>query len=115
SQSSAGGFKRRRGPKPKAGLEGRRCIRLPAPGQHGAHARRRDSVAGCATPAPLGETRTFGSPARGRDILAGIADAMAETMREIRAYGKEHAEFAEIGGRMIQQWEEGVRVSLKEA
>jgi len=63
----------------------------------------------------LGETRTFGSPARVRDILARIADAMAETMREIRAYGKEHAEFAEIGERMIQQWEEGVQVSLKEA
>jgi serine/threonine-protein kinase HipA len=63
----------------------------------------------------LGETRLTGTPARVRDILARIADAMAETMGEIRAYRSEHPAFAEIGERMMQQWEEGMHGSLKEA
>ena len=63
----------------------------------------------------LGETRMIDTPARVRDILARIADAMAETMGEIRAYRREHPEFAEVGERMMQQWEEGMRGSLKEA
>lgn len=49
-----------------------------------------------------------------RDILARIADAMAETMGEIRAYRTEHPEFVEIGGRMMRVWEEGMRGALRE-
>jgi serine/threonine-protein kinase HipA len=63
----------------------------------------------------LGETRLTSTPARVRDILARIADAMAETMGEIRAYARQRPTFAEIGERMMQQWEEGMRSSLKEA
>jgi serine/threonine-protein kinase HipA len=62
----------------------------------------------------FGETRMIGTPARVRDILARIADAMAETMGDIRAYRNEHPEFAEIGERMMLVWEEGIRESLRE-
>jgi serine/threonine-protein kinase HipA len=63
----------------------------------------------------LGETRMIGTPTRIRAILARIADAMAETMAEIRTYRKEHPAFAEVGERMVQAWEEGIRGSLNEA
>jgi len=63
----------------------------------------------------LGETRMGGSPARVREILERIADAMATTWGEIRTYIKYHREFDEIGTRMIQQWEQGVATSLREA
>jgi len=62
----------------------------------------------------LGETRMIGTPARIRDILARIADAMAETMGEIRTYRKDHPAFAEIGERMMEVWEDGMRESLRE-
>lgn len=62
----------------------------------------------------LGETRMIGTPARIRDIFVRIADALAETMGDIRAHRKEHPAFAEIGERMVRAWEEGVRGSLKD-
>ena len=63
----------------------------------------------------LGETRMGGTPARVRQILERIEAAIADTSKELHAYIKEHAEFVEIGNRMLQQWEQGVALSLKAA
>ena len=63
----------------------------------------------------LGETRTGATPSRVRDILKRIGAAIADTSKELQAYVKAHAEFAEIGNRMLQVWEEGVAHSLKVA
>ena len=63
----------------------------------------------------LGETRMGATPARVRQILEQIDAAIADTSKEIRAYMKAHGEFMEIGNRMLQQWEQGVAMSLKTA
>jgi serine/threonine-protein kinase HipA len=63
----------------------------------------------------LGETRMGATPARVRQILEQIDAAIADTSKEIRAYMKAHGEFMEIGSRMLQQWEQGVAMSLKAA
>ena len=46
-------------------------------------------------------------------ILERIEAAIADTSKELHAYIKAHAEFIEIGNRMLQQWEQGVALSLK--
>jgi serine/threonine-protein kinase HipA len=62
----------------------------------------------------LGETRMGGTPARVRDILERrITAAMVDTANELRAYIKGHPEFEEIGNRILQQWEQGIALSLK--
>ncbi|HUE03159.1 MAG TPA: type II toxin-antitoxin system HipA family toxin [Bryobacteraceae bacterium] len=61
----------------------------------------------------LGETRGGGTPARIRQILERIAEAIQETTREVHSYTKEHPQFAEIGQRMLQEWESGVNASLR--
>ena len=61
----------------------------------------------------LGETRAGGTPAKIRQILERIAEAIQETTKEVRSYTKEHPEFAEIGQRMLQEWENGVNTSLR--
>ena len=43
------------------------------------------------------------------------AAAIADTAKELQAYIKAHVEFIEIGDRMLQQWEQGVALSLKAA
>ncbi len=63
----------------------------------------------------LGETRMGGTPSRVRQILERIEAAIAETSKDLHAYMKAHAEFTEIGNRMLQQWEKGVALSLKAA
>ena len=63
----------------------------------------------------LGETRMGATPAGVRQILEQIDAAIADTSKEIRAYMKAHGEFMEIGNRMLQQWEQGVAMSLKAA
>jgi serine/threonine-protein kinase HipA len=63
----------------------------------------------------LGETRVGASPARVREILGRIDAAIAATSTELRAHMKEHAEFSDIGNRMLQQWEQGVDHSLRTA
>jgi serine/threonine-protein kinase HipA len=60
----------------------------------------------------LGETRMSGSPARVRGILERVADAIATTSTSLRTYINDHEEFEEIGGRMLQQWEQGIATSL---
>jgi serine/threonine-protein kinase HipA len=61
----------------------------------------------------LGETRGGGTPARTRGILERIADAIGATANEVRAYMKDHAEFANIGARMLREWEIGSISSLR--
>lgn len=63
----------------------------------------------------LGETRLGRTPARVREILERVADAMTTTWGEIKIYMKGHPEFDDIGKRMIQQWEQGVATSLRAA
>ena len=55
------------------------------------------------------------TPSRIRDILMRIGDALSKTKEEIRVYRKHHPDFADIGKNMIQQWEIGMRDSLKDA
>ena len=62
----------------------------------------------------LGETRTGGTPSRVRQTLERIRDAISNTSTEVRTYIKEHPDFSEIGGRMLQEWEKGMAISLKE-
>jgi serine/threonine-protein kinase HipA len=61
----------------------------------------------------LGETRMGGSPARVREILQRVRDAVARTSGEIKSYIKDHPDFDEIGGRMILEWQEGSDRSLR--
>ena len=63
----------------------------------------------------LGETRMGATPARVRDILKRIEAAIAETSKQLRSYIKAHAEFRQIGNRMLQEWEQGVALSLNVA
>jgi serine/threonine-protein kinase HipA len=60
----------------------------------------------------LGETRMGGSPSRVKQILERIDGAISWTSTEVRAYIKEHADFAETGERMLQEWESGSSLSL---
>ena len=62
----------------------------------------------------LGETRMSGTPARVRQILERISDALSQTEIDIRSYIKEHSEFKDVGERMLQEWERG-RHSLQAA
>ena len=61
----------------------------------------------------FGETRAGGTPAKVRQILERIAEAIQETTGEVHPYAKEHPEFAEIGQRVVQEWESGVNSSLR--
>lgn len=61
----------------------------------------------------LGETRAGGTPAKIRQILERIADAMHETIPKVRSYMRRHPEFADIGKRMLREWETGVNASLR--
>jgi len=61
----------------------------------------------------FGETRTGSSPAKIRQILERIGEAILETARAVERYSKEHPEFAETGRRMLQEWENGASTSLR--
>jgi serine/threonine-protein kinase HipA len=63
----------------------------------------------------LGETRASCTPARVRQIFERIADAIADTKPELRAYIKEHPSFKEIGNGMLREWERGVEGSIAAA
>lgn len=62
----------------------------------------------------FGTSRQVGSPAAIKAMLGEIAQAMTETMVDIRHYAREHREFEEIGTRMLAEWAEGIRTSLIE-
>ncbi len=61
----------------------------------------------------LGETRGGGTPGKVKRILERTAQAIHETGREVRSYMKHHAEFAEVGKRMLAEWDSGVHGSLR--
>jgi serine/threonine-protein kinase HipA len=61
----------------------------------------------------LGETQAGGTPAKVKQILERIDQAIQETATELRSYVKEHLEFAAIGQRMIEEWESGSNTSLR--
>jgi len=61
----------------------------------------------------LGETRAGATPAKVRQILEGIDQAILETAKEVGSYAREHTEFAPIGQRMLQEWERGSATSLR--
>jgi serine/threonine-protein kinase HipA len=61
----------------------------------------------------VGETRTQNTPARIREIFEKIADALLQTAKGICEYTKEHPDFAEIGQRMLREWEIGRALSLR--
>ena len=61
----------------------------------------------------LGETRIGGSPARVREILERVGDAVASTSGDIKSYIENHPDFDEIGSRMILEWQKGSDTSLR--
>lgn len=46
-------------------------------------------------------------------VLERIDAAIADTSKELRAYIKAHAEFIEVGNRVLQQWQQGVAFRLR--
>ncbi|HET9184322.1 MAG TPA: type II toxin-antitoxin system HipA family toxin [Candidatus Angelobacter sp.] len=61
----------------------------------------------------LGQTRMAGTPSKVKQILDRVSDAMSHTMAEIRVHRKDFPEFADVGERMLQEWEKGRELSLK--
>jgi serine/threonine-protein kinase HipA len=61
----------------------------------------------------LGETRMGSSPARVREILERVRDAVARTAGDIKSYIKSHPDFDEIGSRMMMEWQKGSDMSLR--
>jgi len=55
----------------------------------------------------LGETRMGGTPSRIKQILERVGDAVSHTTAEVRAYAKQNSDFAEVGERMLEEWEKG--------
>jgi serine/threonine-protein kinase HipA len=63
----------------------------------------------------LAETRAGCTPSQVKSILGLIAEAIHSTSAEMRSYAKEHSDFAEIGDRILQEWEKGAALSLQSA
>lgn len=63
----------------------------------------------------LGETRMGSAPSKVKQILERIDEAISLTTAEVRSYIKQHADFSEIGDRMLQEWEKGSALSLRPA
>jgi len=61
----------------------------------------------------LGETRAGGPPAKIRQILERIEQAIQATGKEVRAYMKRHPEFTEIGKQMLEVWDTGCAATLR--
>jgi uncharacterized protein (DUF111 family) len=53
-----------------------------------------------------------GTPAKVRQICEHIADALSQTEVDVHSYMKEHPDFAEVGERMLQEWQKGRDLSL---
>jgi|SRR5579871_728986 len=60
----------------------------------------------------IGETRAGCTPAKARQILEWIGEAMKTTATEVRSYIRHHSEFGEIGRRMLREWEGGAKTAL---
>ncbi|SRR5258708_3548685 len=63
----------------------------------------------------LGETRMYSSPAKVRQILQRISDALSETASEATTYIKEHPDFREVGEGVLAAWKKGQEHSLTSA
>jgi serine/threonine-protein kinase HipA len=61
----------------------------------------------------FGEIRTGVGPKRIKNIMERIADALADTIKDIIAYANNLPEFNPIAERLAQSWEDGIRSSLK--
>ena len=62
--------------------------------------------------------RGSAKPARGaclrvRRILEHIGEAISGTSAEVRVYINEHPDFADIGERILQEWQKGAALSLR--
>ena len=63
----------------------------------------------------FGETRMSGAPAKVKQILGRIDEAISEATREVRIYIKQNPGFQEVGDQMLKEWESGATVSLRPA
>src|SRR5580658_1063632 len=61
----------------------------------------------------LGETRMTGTPAKIREILERVSDALSQTETDLRSYIKERPDFKEVGERMLQEWVKGRQLSFQ--
>ena len=61
----------------------------------------------------LGETRGGCAPAKIRQMLERIDEALRETAKEVQSHMKERSDFREVGQRMLQEWESGAAASLR--
>ncbi|MGO8817918.1 MAG: type II toxin-antitoxin system HipA family toxin [Terriglobia bacterium] len=61
----------------------------------------------------FGKTRMGASPSRIKQILERIDDALSDTTAEVRLYMKQNPDFAEIGERILEEWEKGASLSLR--
>lgn len=52
------------------------------------------------------------STSEATQILAEIGDAISQTRRDLLAYMTQRPQFSEIGNRMLQAWDNGVKLSL---
>jgi serine/threonine-protein kinase HipA len=55
----------------------------------------------------LGETRAGASPAKAREILQKIADAVRDTRPEVEQYAREHPAFQHLSQAMLEAWTAG--------
>jgi serine/threonine-protein kinase HipA len=62
----------------------------------------------------FGTTRQIGSPATIKAMLGQIAEAMVETMDELRQHISTHPELVEVGTQMLAIWDGGIKSSLIE-
>jgi serine/threonine-protein kinase HipA len=60
----------------------------------------------------FGETRGIGAPKQVRAILERIADGLADTLVELRAYARDHTAFTEVAIRIEAAWAAGIASSL---
>ena len=56
-----------------------------------------------------------GAPAKVKQILGRIDEAIREVTKEVRTYIKKNTGFEEIGDRMLKEWEAGATFSLRPA
>jgi len=61
----------------------------------------------------FGETRLGSPPAKVRQILERMDEAIQEIAKEARAYIRQHRDFVEVGERMLREWEKGSAHSLR--
>ncbi|MGB8260906.1 MAG: type II toxin-antitoxin system HipA family toxin [Terracidiphilus sp.] len=61
----------------------------------------------------MGGQRLIGARRTLLERLERIADALAETARDVEAYVREHPEFAALGRQMVEEWNAGIEGSLR--